>query len=186
MLTTVVTGPESEPISLDELKTHLKILHDSEDAFLDTLIAAARGHLEKTCGSAFAAQTREGYLAGFPNARAIMLPEPAASLSSIKYRDRDGNEQTLPASVYHFEPAGFCGRVDLLEGQQWPATQPHPRAVTLRWVAGSAEAAEDIKHAMKLLCGHWYFNREIAGDSRANAPFAVEALVQKYRTHGWM
>lgn len=186
MLVSVTTEPASEPISLEELKAHLKILHATEDAYLGTLIAAARAHLEQTCGTAFVAQTLEGYLPAFPNVRAIVLPKQMASVSFVKYRDLDGAEQTLPTSVYHAEPAGFLGRIELLAGEQWPATQPHPRAVTVRWVAGSAGAAADVKHAMKLLCGHWYFNRDLAGDGKANMPFAVEALLQKYKTHGWM
>ncbi len=186
MLTQVVAGPEAEPISLAELKGHLKILHATEDETLQTLIKAARMHLEATYGTAFVTQTREGYLRAFPNVRVIALPEAAASLAAVTYRDLDGNEQTLSGALYHFEPAGFRGCIELLDGAQWPATQPHPRAVTVRWVAGSEAAAEDIKHAMKLLCAHWYFNRDLSGDAKANMPFAVEALLQKYKTHGWM
>jgi len=187
MLTTVVTAPEAEPITLAELKEHLKVLHATEDSYLETLIVAARGHIEKTSGAAFMTQTIDGFLPAFPSAGAIVLPRnPVVSVAWVKYRDRDGNEQTLSPSSYHFEPAAVRATIELLPGQSWPATQAHPRAVNVRWVAGAGEAESDLKHAMKLLCAHWYFNRELDGDAKPNMPFAVEALTQKYRTHGWM
>lgn len=45
---------------------------------------------------------------------------------------------------------------------------------------------EDVKAAMLLLIGHWYANREtvIVGDTVAEVPFAVEALLQPYRIYG--
>ncbi len=44
----------------------------------------------------------------------------------------------------------------------------------------------DVKAAMLLLIGHWYANRETVsvGQTVAEAPFAVEALLQPYRIYG--
>jgi len=185
MLVNVVTPPASEPISLAELKGHLRVLHDTEDVYLDTLIAAARMHLEETSGAAIATRTLDGFLSGFPRGGIVLPQPPLQSVVSIKYRDHDGATQTLAPERYHVETVQRPGRIHLLSGN-WPSTQVHPHAVEVRFVAGFDAIPADFKHAMKLLCGHWYFNRELAGDGRSNAPFAVEALVQKYRTHGWM
>ncbi|VYT92884.1 phage gp6-like head-tail connector protein [Metakosakonia massiliensis] len=45
---------------------------------------------------------------------------------------------------------------------------------------------EDVKAAMLLLIGHWYANREsvVVGQTVAEVPFAVEALLQPYRIYG--
>lgn len=45
---------------------------------------------------------------------------------------------------------------------------------------------EDVKAAMLLLIGHWYANRESVaiGQTVAEVPFAVEALLQPYRIYG--
>jgi len=185
MLVNVVTPPECEPISLAELKEHLRVLHDTEDEYLGTLIAAARIHLEDTSGTAIASRTLDGFLSGFPRGSIVLPHPPLQSVVSIKYRDTDGVIQTLAPERCHVETVQRPGRIHLLSGN-WPSTQVHPHAVEVRFVAGFDAIPDDFKHAMKLLCGHWYFNRDLAGDGRANAPFAVETLMQKYKTHGWM
>ncbi len=45
---------------------------------------------------------------------------------------------------------------------------------------------DDVKAAMLLLVGHWYANRETVsvGQTVAEVPFAVEALLQPYRIYG--
>ncbi|QLY36012.1 phage gp6-like head-tail connector protein [Citrobacter freundii] len=45
---------------------------------------------------------------------------------------------------------------------------------------------DDVKAAMLLLIGNWYENREsvVIGDTVAEVPFAVEALLQPYRIYG--
>lgn len=45
---------------------------------------------------------------------------------------------------------------------------------------------DDVKAAMLLLIGHWYTNREsvVVGQTVAEVPFAVEALLQPYRIYG--
>ena len=44
----------------------------------------------------------------------------------------------------------------------------------------------DVKAAMLLLIGHWYATRETVsvGQTVAEVPFAVEALLQPYRIYG--
>ncbi|MGX7356231.1 head-tail connector protein [Citrobacter sp. ESY80] len=45
---------------------------------------------------------------------------------------------------------------------------------------------DDVKAAMLLLIGHWYANREsvAVGQTVAEVPLAVEALLQPYRIYG--
>ncbi|VAG26299.1 phage protein DNA packaging protein [Enterobacter ludwigii] len=45
---------------------------------------------------------------------------------------------------------------------------------------------DDVKAAMLLMIGHWYANRETVsvGQTVAEVPFAVEALLQPYRIYG--
>ena len=45
---------------------------------------------------------------------------------------------------------------------------------------------DDVRTAMLLLIGHWYANREsvVVGETAAQVPFAVEALLQPYRIYG--
>lgn len=45
---------------------------------------------------------------------------------------------------------------------------------------------DDVRTAMLLLVGHWYANREavVSGNTPAELPLAVEALLQPYRIYG--
>lgn len=45
---------------------------------------------------------------------------------------------------------------------------------------------DDVKAAMLLLIGHWYEHREtvVVGQTVAEVPYAVEALLQPYRIYG--
>lgn len=41
-----------------------------------------------------------------------------------------------------------------------------------------------IQHAVKLLVGHWYRNREgVSEGKQTEAPFTINALIEPYRKH---
>lgn len=40
-------SPETEPVTLEDVKAHLRLDHESEDELLNSLIAAAREYLEQ-------------------------------------------------------------------------------------------------------------------------------------------
>lgn len=190
MTPVIITPPAVEPVSLAKIKAHLKITSSNQDEELQDLITAARWHIETTLGRAFMTQTLEGYLPGFPVGGVIDIPRPPlAAVTFVKYFDTDGVERTLSADTYHVEPAGFTGSIILKDAGGWPATAVDPRAVTIRWIAGFADAATfppPLKHAMKLLVAHWYYNREATGETRQALPLAFKALTDPYATHGWI
>ncbi len=67
----------------------------------------------------------------------------------------------------------------------WPATMDGINAVSIQYVAGfdtlPAEY-EDLKHAIMLLIGAWYYQREAVSEKpMQEVPLAVDALIQPYR-----
>lgn len=190
MTPVVITAPASEPVTLAEIKAHLKIVNSSQDTELGLLITAARSHVETTLGRAMMATTLEGYLAAFPASGVIRLPvPPLASVTSVKYLDEDISEQTFSAESYHVEPQATEAKIRLADGASWPFTATHPRAVRIRWIAGHDDVADvppALKHAIKLLVSHWYYNREATGDARQALPLAYKALTDPFATHGWI
>lgn len=51
---TLVTPATDEPVSLDEAKAHLRVIHDGDDTMIASLITAAREVVELSTGRALA------------------------------------------------------------------------------------------------------------------------------------
>lgn len=123
----------------------------------------------------------------------IEVPRPPLqSVVSLTYVDYTGTTQTMPPSDYVVDAASEPGRVLLGYNKTWPSAvlQPGP-AIKLRYVAGYGDMAVQVpdiyKHAIRLLVGHFYENREEvvvqAGVSAVRLPMAVESLLLLDR--GW-
>jgi len=131
------TAPASEPISRTEAKTHCRIEVTDDDGLVDTLIAAAREHVEAFTARAIVAQSWDFKLDFFPAVIPIPKP-PLLSVSGIVYLDADGAAQTLASSVYTVDTDMVAGRIFLAYGQSWPGTYGVPNAVTVSFIAGMA------------------------------------------------
>ena len=180
----LITAPSVEPVSLVEAKKHLRVSASDEDALITALIVTAREAVEHELGRALVSQTLEKTLDMFPFA--IELPNPpVASITSIKYLDENGIEQTLSSSSYTLDNASDSRPAWLTPayGYAWPSTYAEINAVKVRYVAGWANAAavpQAIKQWMLLNIGHWFENREASGDKREPMPF-ISGLLDRYR-----
>lgn len=160
----LITAPTVEPITLAEAKAHLRVTDAGEDTLISALIAAARGYCQKETGRALLTQTWEITLDAFPSA--IELPNPpVASITSVKYLDGNGIEQTLDSAAWKLDKSSDygVGRLVPAYGYVWPATRADINAVRVRYVAGYADAAsvpQEMKQWMLLQIGHWYEHRE--------------------------
>lgn len=184
--------PAAEPVTLAEVKAHLRVLHASEDTLITRLARAARVHIETVTSRAFITQSWKLWLDAFPASGVIELPRPPlVGVSAIRYVDADGATQTLATSVYHVVTQGFQGRIERKASQSWPATDEHPQAVEIEFVAGyggdSTAVPEDLRNAILLQAEHFYFNRGATTETRLEMnPMGVDALIGPYRTHGWL
>lgn len=185
MILRLVTPPASEPVTLAEAKTHLRIEHTLDDTYITALIKAARMHAEQICWRGFITQTWELVLDGFPpDTIGVILPKGrVASITSVKYIDTNGVEQTLAATVYDLDDDSEPGRLLLGYNQDWPSTRDQWDAVRIRYVVGAAAAAEPVKQAILLLVSQMYEHRtpEVTGTIVSPVKFAVDALLAPYR-----
>jgi len=133
----IITPPAIEPVTLAELKKHLRITHDDEDAILRTYLQAARMYAETTlCWRAFIEQELELTKDYFPSVFSLPRP-PLQSVTSITYRTRDGTVETIDPADYivdtDSEPARIVPAVD----ERWPSDALYPvNAVRVRYTAG--------------------------------------------------
>lgn len=186
MAAKLITPPASEPITLDEAKAHLRVDAADEDAMISALIVAARQAAEHITGRALMTQTWEVAFDEFDESGLWLQYPPLVSITSITYLDEAGAEQTLDAADYvlndYDEPAVIKPAADV----DWPATLCEPNAVTVRYVAGYANAAavpQAIKQWMLLRIGAMYAHREEVGPVVAELPFA-DSLLNAYKVYG--
>lgn len=135
----VIIAVATEPVTLAEARLQCKVDADdtSHDAVLTALITAAREFAEHHTGGALAPVTLEAALDKFPREDYFDLPmPPVASITSLKYTDTNGVEQTMDSGDYALSTYGTSRRVALTFGAVWPNTREVPDAVRVRYVAG--------------------------------------------------
>lgn len=190
----LITAPSVEPVTLAEAKTHLRVDDIDEDALITALISASRTYCEQWTARAFITQTWELVLDAFPvNEMGIPLP-PLQSVTSIKYDDGGGAEQTVAPSEYTVDDVSQPGWVVPKASGSWPKTFAGINAVRVRFVAGFApnsppvSLAENvpppIRAAMLLHIGQLYENREdvIVGTVINKVPTGgIEYLLRQFR-----
>jgi uncharacterized phiE125 gp8 family phage protein len=182
----VVTPATRLPVSLADLKAHLRVEHDDEDGLLSGYLAAAVGHVETITNRSLLNTVVEQILPCFPH-RPIELRGRVQSVISIKYLDEAAAEQTVDPLTYRVNTAAEPGRVYLQPDQSWPATLWVEDAVTVRYVTGYGDTVEGVPEAIRqailLLCGLWFEQRlpVVLGTSVSSLPFSVECLLAPYK-----
>lgn len=149
----IITHPSVEPVSLAEAKDQLSIgtvsnPDTTKDSVITRHIVSARQYAENYTGTALITQTWELALDAFP--AEIELPHlPVQSITSIKYIDTDGTEQTLSASAYGLDNYSPRHWVIPALGTDWPDTYDTVNAVKVRYVAGFGDAGSDVPSTIR-------------------------------------
>lgn len=174
------------PVSLADMKLHLKLESDEtdDDTLISTLLGAATNYCQEFQHRAYITQTRILYFDRFP--LMFSVPYPPLISASIVYIDTSGVERTLATDQYRVDTGNQPGRITEAFNVTWPATRDITNAVVLTYSAGYGEAVDvpnEVKAAIKLLVAHWYEHRESVSDITIQIlPQAVEALLWPERT----
>lgn len=186
------TAPASEIITAAEAKDQCHIDHSDDDTLIERLIKVAREKVEgpNGIGICFVSQGWRLALNCFPCEIRIPMG-PVLSIDSITYVDEGGTTQTLDADLYQWRKDRFGARIAPAYDQTWPIARRVYNAVQVNFTAGFpgtdespvslANVPETLKHAMLLLVGHYYENREavLAGEMPP-MPFGFENIVNQY------
>jgi len=199
-----ITAPLTEPVTIEEVCGQIRIGDLSEEvATVNLFIAAIREQAEAMTRRALITQEWELVLDGFPGGRIpITLPKaPVQSITSIKYIDVNGVEQTLDSIAYRL--LADCEPSDVIPayGISWPATRCDKAVVRVRFKCGYGPLASDdpedpdkvmpnnvpngIKQWMLLNIGSLYSNREsVIVEGRLNLielTTLADGLIANYR-----
>lgn len=174
----VVTPPSLEPLTVEELRDHLRIETADEDVRLAAIIQAARQWVESHTGRQLMPATWRLYLDVL--CAPIVLPKPPLrSVSSITYVDLDGATQTLAASEYQvIQPTGpWAGPATIVPAYQvtWPIPRDQRRAVSVTFSAGYDVGSCPLVEAVR-----WYAEYLYEPVSDVLRQAAIAAL-QPYR-----
>ena len=186
--------PSARPVDTEEAKEHLRIVDTTaDDDYLDHLIDAATTWCEDYCDRTFADKTYTVAFDDFFGTR-IELPRPPVRLNAtaasatvtISYVDTGGATQTLTWSQsgtqdFRLDRDHVPALIYPKYLEVWPSVRIDDKSVQITYLAGYGGAANVPKpavHAIKMLVGHWYANREAVGNVGQNVPLGVAALLE--------
>ena len=186
-----VSVSSTEPLSLAEAKSHLRVDIDDDNTLISALITAARQYCEKYCNRSFIQHTYRADLPWF--CHSITLPlGPVQSITHIKYYDTSSPSvlTTLATSVYALN----YDTVRRNHGASWESAYPRFDAVQITYVSGwkdnsspvgvGESVPQAVLAAIKILVGEMYEHREVSvvGLTRMENPVA-RLLLDPYRKY---
>lgn len=186
--------PSVEPVTVEEFRKQARIDDDLtlEDVVALQYIRAAREMLEVETGQSCLTQTGVAYFDGFPRCgddgpRRLKLPRwPVSSVTSLEYRDEDGDWVALASSEWELA-TGKPAEIWLAPSSSWPSTYGlRRRSVRATFVNGHAERERvplTLRQAILLQAEHFYEKRSPISDRITySLSRSVEALLDLNRT----
>lgn len=187
----ITVQPATEPITLVEAKSHLRVTFADEDTYINTLITSARKYCEAYCNRVFITQTWRQNENAWAYPIKLMV-NPVISLTSLKYIDTNEAQQTITDNTNNFQKDFNSDVAKIYSGlvEAFPAIGISINPIEIITVCGygaASDVPDDIKHAIKLMVSHLYENREMVNvplnslSSDIPMPSAVPSLLNRYR-----
>lgn len=162
----LIAEPAAEPLSLEEVRQHLRIPEEEDDGLLLAYLMAARRYFEDHDNRRLCTQTWELRLQHFPASGIIEIPlRPLQVINSVKYINASGVETTVADTEYQVDADSFMPRLAPAPGKLWPLPLFgifNPISINFDVGYDDVEGGipQHLKQALLLLIGHFYENRE--------------------------
>ncbi len=180
-----LSGPDTEPVSLEEAKLHLRVDGDQDDGLIAALIVSAREIAEKHLNRALVRQqwrmVRDQWPAG-----ALRFPfAPLIAVDAVRVADAAGDFQILAPDIFIVNSHAEPGLMVLKSGALWPRPGQKIAGIEIDFTAGYGDSWNDVPAAIRqgLLqrIAHFYETRGAEGDIPGNVlhiwqPFKVMRL----------
>ena len=155
-------------VSLDDLKSHLRVTSSAEDVLISAYGIAATAAAERWTQRIIIAREAVLSLDCLPGGK-IPIELPGGNIISLTSVFADGVEIT-GCTVLGHSPA------ILLNPADWPAVTGDGYPVTITYQVGMATIPQDLSHAIKLFVGEMYQRRANA----VEGPLAQTLLSAEY------
>lgn len=161
----LITAPASYPLNIAEMMDALSIFDNTQEIIVERCLKAAVNIAENFTQRKFVSQVWEYYLNKFPCERELVLPfPPLVSVESIKYTTAAGVLTTFSSANYAVDVLSEPAKIVLKRTAAWPGdTLYEVNPVVVKFTCGWADAdsvPDEIKHALILIAGDLYENRE--------------------------
>jgi hypothetical protein len=202
------TAPASEPITLAEAKSYLRVDSSGDDALITSLISTARKLCEEHTQRAFMTQTYElfldaledvedglwegirtgPYINYYKNYIELPMP-PVVSVSHIKTYDDNDTATTFSANNYYVDNARQPARVVLRTGETFPTALRVANAIEVKYITGYSSASavpEPIKFAIYQVLTYLYEHRGDMYEGKTSLPATATKLLAPYVVYSGM
>ena len=177
----VKTDPSTKVVSVDEIKSHLRIDTSDEDTLLGVYIDAATEMAEHYCTRHFIEHEYKLYFNTVVSQASLIFPDCTLLTTPIHYIDTNGVEQTSSdAYIDAYSNPSIC----YMKSTFSSPTLSDDLANTF-WIefktgfgATQSDVPQAIQQAIKLIVADMYYFRE---DRKRRFPMASEILLQPYK-----
>lgn len=177
--------PALEPVTLAEAKAHLRISHSDDDAYVSTLISAARRLVELRTGLKLVQQGWSVYRDRWPADATVELPLfPVIQVDDVRIFGEDDTPATLDAAHYFLDHASNPARLVIRSGRTPPVPGRRTNGIEIRLQAGFGANASmvppELRQAVLLAVAACFARR--GDDAGLTLPADALDLVAPYRT----
>lgn len=180
----LLTAPATEPVSLTEAKSWLRVATSDDDDLIESIVTSARQHLESQTQRMFITQVwRLVFDAWPPDGLVEAVPAPLQSLDAVRVYDESGASHDIDLGGFVVDRAGSA-----IAAPVWTLPMPG-RAVAgieIDVTAGYGDDPSDVpaplRQAIRQLVAHWYDNRGVvATGAESVLPAGVRLLIAPFR-----
>ncbi|MEM9676744.1 MAG: head-tail connector protein [Pseudomonadota bacterium] len=184
MTIALLVPPALEPVTLVDVKAHMRIDTNAEDTLISDLIKVGREHVEHVTGQKLLSQTWRQYEPGLGLTREVCARVgPVQSINAVTIYAQDGTPRVLAGQEAWINRTRHQTRIAFAHTVV-PAETIN--GVEIDLVVGMADTAIEVpgslRHAILLLVAHWYeFRGAVPADQQpVSIPPGFEALVRPH------
>jgi len=140
----LITPPSSLPISLESVKSYLKVLDDLQDAEIELMIEANLAHAENITNQTLRGETTYKLtLECFPTEPLKLPKNPLITIEKIEYLDSDEEMTLLPEEKYNADNTTIPSTIEFLQ-------VPPTTCVEITFVAGYEKLPKEVELWLKV------------------------------------
>jgi len=181
----IISPPLVRPVTLDQIKQHIRIDNDTEDALLLNYCDAATDYIEANISKFLIKRVVRQFVDQMPEKHEILLnAEPVSAVSAVRIYDGEGNPQEILSSAYRFYQYESPPRLQFDSSLR---SFSHCNGIEIDMVAGFGESGADlpqsITRALLVLIAHWYEYRgtNAPGEAFGTIPEGLDKLLAPVR-----
>ncbi|MCB9949579.1 MAG: phage head-tail connector protein [Planctomycetaceae bacterium] len=181
----VTAFADTLPMTLANMKEHLRITHSSEDDYITDLMWSAYQWIEEEAQITMSTTEYVLLLDDFPLGKIFLPKPPLVSIDSVTYYDSDNNSQSLVENTdfYLISPSKQKAFLLPVSTSGWPVTYERPDAISIAFTCGADSLNLELQ-LMRLLVGGMYENREaeVSGTITSSLKLGIDRLMPLVKT----